>query len=155
MVAVRICAGGVDASGLAALKLTSLVEMLVLDCWLPSPDPQADRAATNNNALTRRALVTKRTTPLPLKTGKTTIVAARSDVEVDDVERIFLDELPARFDLVAHEHGEYLVRGDAVLHADLEESADLRVHRGLPELLRAHLTPALVALARLAAPGFC
>src|SRR5262245_44123216 len=71
---------------------------------------------------------------------------ARSHVQVGDFERVLLDELPARLDLVAHQDGEDRVRRDRVLDAHLEELAGLRVHGRLPELLGVHLPKALVAL---------
>ena len=54
-----------------------------------------------------------------------------SDVEVGHVERVFLDELAARFDHVAHQPGEDLVGDVGVLDLDLEEEADPGVERGL------------------------
>src|SRR6516165_1541778 len=72
--------------------------------------------------------------------------SANSDVEVPHVERVLLDELPPRFDLVAHEGGEDLVGFVRVLDLHLQQRARLGIHRGLPELRRVHLTEALVAL---------
>jgi hypothetical protein len=63
-----------------------------------------------------------------------------------DVEGVLLDERAAGLDRVAHQHGEHLVGAHRVLHGDLEERARLRVHGGLPELLRIHLAETLVAL---------
>src|SRR5690606_10927407 len=75
------------------------------------------------------------------------------DVEVRDRQRVALDELPPRLDLVAHQRGEDLVRLDRVLDLDLHQPAGLRVDGGLPELLRVHLAQALVALQRLPLAG--
>src|SRR6266545_1049872 len=68
------------------------------------------------------------------------------DVEVDHVEGVLLDELAPGLDGVAHEDGEDLVGTDRVVHTHLEKGARLRIHRGLPELLRVHLPQPLVAL---------
>src|SRR6266478_5497906 len=71
---------------------------------------------------------------------------AHSDVEVADVERVLLDELAARLDLVAHQLLEHLL--SVLLRTDLhaQHRARLRIHRGLPQLLRVHLAQTLVAL---------
>ncbi len=47
----------------------------------------------------------------------------RSDVQVAHVERVCLDELAARLDLVAHEDGEDVVGFDVVLDLDLQQAA--------------------------------
>src|SRR4051794_32519475 len=73
-------------------------------------------------------------------------ISDRSDVEVLHVERVRLDELAARLDLIAHERREDLVRGVGIRELYLEQGAGLRVHRGCPELLRVHLTETLVPL---------
>ena len=56
------------------------------------------------------------------------------------------DERLARLDLLAHEHGEYLVGVHGVLERDLLERAGLGVHGRLPELVRVHLAEALEAV---------
>src|SRR5688572_29369619 len=61
---------------------------------------------------------------------------------------VALDELPARLHRVAHQGDEDLVGEDGVVDGDLQQRARLRVHRGLPELLRVHLAETLVALHR-------
>src|SRR5262245_40113514 len=61
------------------------------------------------------------------------------DIEIRDVQRVLLDELPPRLHGVPHEHREHLVGADGVLHRDLEERARVRLHRGVRELLRVHL----------------
>ena len=45
----------------------------------------------------------------------------RSDVEVCDVEGVFLDEFAARFDVVTHQDAEDFVGGGGIVHADLQE----------------------------------
>lgn len=45
----------------------------------------------------------------------------RLNVEIGDAQRIFLDELPARFDDVAHQPGEDLVGHVGLLDFDLEQ----------------------------------
>src|SRR6202035_5949863 len=72
------------------------------------------------------------------------------DVQVADVERVGLDELPPRLDLVAHQDGEDRVGLDVVLDPHLQEAAALGGHGGLPELLGGPLAQALVALDRQA-----
>src|SRR6185503_3224621 len=68
-----------------------------------------------------------------------------SHVEVAHVERILFDELPARLDLVAHQHAEELVGAHRIVDSDAEQSPRVRAHRGLPELVGVHLAEALVA----------
>src|SRR5437899_3574150 len=58
-----------------------------------------------------------------------------SDVQVLHVQRVILDELPPRLDLVAHQRREHQVGFGVILGADLEQRPDLRIHRRLPELL--------------------
>src|SRR5688572_9313900 len=55
---------------------------------------------------------------------------ARSDVEVGDAERVRLDELAPRLDLVAHQRGEGLARADGILDLDLEQDPLGRIHGG-------------------------
>src|SRR5213594_3043844 len=70
------------------------------------------------------------------------------NIQVGDVQRVLLDELPARLDGVAHEHREHRVGADGILHRDLEERARLGVHRGVRELFRVHFAEAFVPLKR-------
>src|SRR5262249_61637561 len=72
--------------------------------------------------------------------------AVPSDVEVPHVERVLLDELPSRLDLVSHQGGEDLVGLVRVLDLHLEQCARLGIHGRLPELRRVHLAETLVAL---------
>src|SRR5260221_9514076 len=69
-----------------------------------------------------------------------------SDVEVRNPQRVGLDELAARLDLVAHERREDLAGADGVLDLHLEQDALGGIHGGFPELLGVHLAQPLVAL---------
>src|SRR5262245_15269918 len=71
-----------------------------------------------------------------------------SNVEIPHERGVLFDELAARLDQLAHEHGEHLVGLHRVLELHLEERARLRIHRGAPQLLGVHLAQALVALHR-------
>ena len=69
-------------------------------------------------------------------------------LDVRRPQRVRLDELAPRLDLVAHQHREHLVRLDRVVDLHAQQAAHGRVHRGFPQLLGVHLAQALVALAR-------
>src|SRR5256885_4085489 len=69
-----------------------------------------------------------------------------SDVEVGDRQSVLLDELAARLDLITHEGREDIVGGHRVLDLHLHEPSCLRIDGRLPQLLRVHLSQALVAL---------
>src|SRR5882762_10082093 len=71
--------------------------------------------------------------------------ATASNIEVLDLKGMFFDELPARFDIVAHEGGKQIVGGGGVIEPYLHESAASRVHRGLPELFGVHFAQSLEA----------
>ena len=62
------------------------------------------------------------------------------------VRRIFLDELAAWPDVLAHEHGEDGVGLDSVVNGDLLEGTVFGVHRRVPKLVVVHLTETFVAL---------
>src|SRR6185437_7371409 len=66
-----------------------------------------------------------------------------SDVQEAHVLRVLLDEVPAGLDVLTHQGGERLVGRCRVIHGDLPQGAGLRVHRGLPQLLIAHLAETL------------
>ena len=72
----------------------------------------------------------------------------RSDIEIDDLERVALDEVAARIDNVAHERAEDLVGLVGMIDPHLEKDPPVGVERRLPELLGVHLAQALVALDR-------
>ena len=59
---------------------------------------------------------------------------------------MLLNKLAARLYLVTHEDGKQLVCCLRILHAHLQHGTPLRVHGGIPQLLRVHLAQALVAL---------
>src|SRR5690349_4700859 len=88
---------------------------------------------------------TRESRPVLRRAAFTTFLA-RLNIEVADVQRVRLDELSARLDLVAHEGREDVVRLVGVLDLHLQERAALGIHGRLPELARIHLAEALVAL---------
>ena len=49
--------------------------------------------------------------------------AAPSHVQIGHTQRVVLDELAARLDLVAHEHGENLAGADRILDLHLQQDA--------------------------------
>src|SRR5579871_912924 len=74
-----------------------------------------------------------------------------SNVEVADFLRVLLDKLAPGLDLVAHERPEQQIDIAVAVRAvraelDLQQRPRLRVHRGLPQLLRVHLGEPLVPL---------
>src|SRR3972149_2478560 len=69
-----------------------------------------------------------------------------SNVQVADFAGVLHDELPARFDLFAHQCGEDPLRLLCLGNRHALQRPHLRVHRRLPELLWVHLGQALVAL---------
>ena len=70
---------------------------------------------------------------------------SRSDIQISDVKSVFLNELAAGFDVVAHEDSEDFVGCCCVIHANLQEQSLLRVHTGFPEFLRVHFAESLKA----------
>src|SRR5439155_3404805 len=73
-------------------------------------------------------------------------IASALDVEVADLVVVALDEGLARGHFLAHELGEDRVGAYGVLDVHAEDGADVRVHGGLPELVRVHFAETLVAL---------
>src|ERR1700690_2768595 len=73
-------------------------------------------------------------------------VCSSSDIEEPHFFGVLFDELAARFDLVAHEHGEDFVDRLRVFHGDELQGAAHGVHGGLPELVGVHFAEALEAL---------
>src|SRR5688500_303132 len=71
---------------------------------------------------------------------------AGSDIQIAHELRILLDEEPTGLDLVAHERLEDLISQNRVLHTHSTDRARIRIHRGLPQLIRVHLAKTLVAL---------
>ena len=67
-------------------------------------------------------------------------------IQVANLQRVRLDELPPRLDLVAHQDREDLVGLDDVVHPHLQQHPLVRVHRRLPELIGVHLAETLVPL---------
>src|SRR5215210_4361682 len=68
-----------------------------------------------------------------------------SSIQVLHLSGVLLYEGLARLDLVAHERREELVGDRRGLDRYLQERPVLRVHRGIPELVRVHLPEALEA----------
>src|SRR5699024_5464507 len=68
------------------------------------------------------------------------------DVQETDILGVALDEGTAGFDVLPHEHAEYLVRLGGVVQGDLEQHPTDRVHGGLPQFIRVHLTQPLESL---------
>src|SRR5947207_12620387 len=81
----------------------------------------------------------------PPAAGPTPIILPLN-IEELDLQRVLLDELPTRLDLLAHEDREHPLGLDGVLDGHLEQRPLRRVHGGLPELLRVHLAQSLEAL---------
>src|SRR5437867_6956342 len=67
-------------------------------------------------------------------------------VEVPYLERVFLDEVAARFHFVPHQDRKDLIHAGEVFELDLHKRAGLRVHRGFPQLSWVHFAQAFVAL---------
>lgn len=61
-----------------------------------------------------------------------------SDIQLANVERVGLDEVAPWLDLVAHQHGENLLCFHRIVDTNLEQHPAIRVHSGLPELVRIH-----------------
>jgi hypothetical protein len=61
-----------------------------------------------------------------------------SDIEFADIKCVFLDEFPAWFDGIPHEHSEDFIGGGGIFHPDLQERAFFRVHAGIPEFFGVH-----------------
>src|SRR5687767_6721647 len=66
-----------------------------------------------------------------------------SYVDQADILGVVVNEVAPGLHVLTHQHREDAVRGDRVLHGDLEKRPLVRVHRGLPELLGVHLAEAL------------
>src|SRR5712672_440983 len=71
-----------------------------------------------------------------------------SHVQIDDVERIVLDEFAPRLHQLAHQLGEEIVRLVRMLDFHLQQRAGILIQRGLPQLVGVHLAQAFIALQR-------
>src|SRR5215472_9120324 len=100
----------------------------------------AGRGATTNAAASTIQHAKRRWHQRCITTG--------SDVQIANAQRVALDELSARLDLLAHQGGENLLGGNAVLDLHLEQPPRLRIHGRFPELVRVHLPEPLIALNR-------
>lgn len=54
------------------------------------------------------------------------------NVDIPSLKREPFDELPARFDMIAHERRENPIRGHRILDRHLEQSPYFWIHRGIP-----------------------
>src|SRR5678815_6185786 len=82
------------------------------------------------------------------KTIRRCVWRVHLDVEIPYVERVVLDELPARLDLVAHQRREHLIGFRVILRADLQQRPVFRIHRRRPQRVRIHFAETLVAVHR-------
>ena len=72
----------------------------------------------------------------------------RLDIQVSDVKGVVFNELPSRFDLFAHQRGEYLIGAGWVLDHDFQESPCVGIHGGIEELRRIHFPETFIPLDR-------
>src|SRR5690606_37809898 len=84
--------------------------------------------------------------PHVLKLCSAEISGCVLDVEEADVLGVALDEGAPGLDVLTHQHAEDLVGCSGIVDGDLLKRARRVIHRGLPQLLRVHLTETLVAL---------
>src|SRR5688500_6291928 len=75
---------------------------------------------------------------------RATGTASLLHIQVLHVERVVLDELSSRLDLIAHQRREHLVGLGMVLGTDLQQRSRLGFHGRRPELLGVHFAEALV-----------
>src|SRR4051812_9246308 len=66
-----------------------------------------------------------------------------SDIEEANILGVALDERTPRLDVLAHEHGEQLVRLRRVVEGHLQQHPVGRVHGGIPQLGGVHLPETL------------
>jgi hypothetical protein len=89
--------------------------------------------------------------------SSTFVIRASSflDVQIANIEGVVLDILPPRFDDIAHQLREHLVRFDriVVIQVNLEQLALFRIHRGVEKLFRVHFTQAFESLDLDATPS--
>ena len=69
-----------------------------------------------------------------------------SNVEIGDIECIFLNELAARLNHIAHQFDENIVSLNAFLDAHLQQGTRIAIKGRFPKLLRIHFSEAFVAL---------
>src|SRR5699024_1511716 len=70
----------------------------------------------------------------------------RLDIQEAHVLGVLLDEVTSGLDVLAHQHGENLIRSCGVIHGDLAQGAVLGIHGGVPQFRVVHLAQTLVAL---------
>ena len=71
-----------------------------------------------------------------------------SDIQIFYLFRIIFNEFPSWLHPVAHQggKGQIYLRGCLLIHGHAKENPALRIHGGLPKLLRIHLSQPLIAL---------
>src|SRR5665213_125223 len=123
------------ASTRSAMRTLRRCTIISYDCWWrPEPPGQSRRARLN-----ARGYLVPGPTPEP---------EPLLQIEVLDAAGVSLDELAARFDFVAHQRSEHLVRRDRILQRDLFETPALDIHRRLRKLVGVHFAEPLVLLDR-------
>src|SRR6516162_8857035 len=95
-------------------------------------------------SLSRGSIESRSNSPDVPGTGRSSTQNCRSDIEVAHVERVFLDKLATRFDLIAHQLGENFLRLLNRRDLNLEHRTRLGIHGGVPELGGVHLAESLV-----------
>ena len=73
-----------------------------------------------------------------------------SNIQIGDLQGVFLDEVAAGFDDVAHQGGKHGVGVVAMGDLDLQQGAGFGVQGGFPQLIGIHFPQALIALDRQA-----
>src|SRR5713226_10078523 len=68
---------------------------------------------------------------------------ARSDVQIDDFQRVVLDKLSARLDVFAHQRRENILCRNGVFKLYLKQRACVRVQGRVPQLLGVHFAESL------------
>jgi hypothetical protein len=74
----------------------------------------------------------------PVPGARSTHHGECSDIEVAHVERVFLDKLATRLDLIAHQLGESFLRLLNRRDLNLEHGTGLGIHGGVPQLSGVH-----------------
>jgi len=70
------------------------------------------------------------------------------NVQIGDLERIFLNEIAARLDIVPHQSFEDVAGSIRLGHTHLQQGAHILVEGRFPKLVRVHFTQTLIALGR-------
>jgi len=75
--------------------------------------------------------------------ARTILAIGPSHIQIPRLQRVLLDKLPPRLDLVAHENAEDVIGGAGIVHSDLKQRAIGRVERRLAQLLGVHFAKPL------------